>query len=788
MKKIFLQILMVCLVVPAFAQLNMTLRSKVEFPTNCNDIWGWLDESTGIEYALVGRRDGVSIVSLEDVDNAREVQFIPGPSSTWRDLKTWGHHCYVSNETSNGILVIDLSKLPNEAPYFEWTPIIDGLGPDPLSQCHNLFIDERGICYLPGTNLNSGGLIYVDVVTNPGQPEVIGWNEPEYSHDVYVRDGKIYDAQIYNGAMVIYDHNDLDTTIELGRQQTPFNFTHNIWLSDDSNIAFTTDERDNAPVAAYDISDPTDIELLDEFRPIASLNRNVVPHNVHVWSDWLLISYYTDGGIVVDASRPENLIEVGNFDTFLGNDGGTEGAWGLYPFLPSGTVLVTDIEGALFVLTPNLVRACWLEGTVTELGTGVELSDVKVEIDVAQANLGNTDASGEYTTGIATAGTYDVTFTKAGYKTKTVSAILDNGVVTTLDVELESLAKVVISGLVTRSDNGQPIEGAAVSFRNPEFNFDLMTDADGNFSSEQFPGDYEIFIGKWGFETIKIEESVDGTSPISAKLDFGYQDDFATDLGWRATSDGLAGSGFWELGVPIGTFFGGGNVVNIDQDLPDDLGDACYVTGNGGGNAGNDDVDDGIVTLTSPAMDLTQYADPMIEFYYYFFNDGGQGNPNDSVRIFMHNGVGETGIVTFTQPVQSWQKIQFVVADYLTVTDNMTFSIAASDFNPGHLVEAAFDGFKVSENNSSSTKNLLENVSIEAFPNPFEQNFTFKYQLENNDADLLITNLLGQQIEAHRLGGAHGNIQLGNNWIPGVYLAKIIQDGKTSEVLKIVKQ
>ena len=784
MKKIFLQILMICLVVPAFAQLNMTLRSEVQFSNGLNDIWGWQDPDTGIEYALVGRRDGVSIVSLEDVDNAQEVQFIPGPNSTWRDLKTWGSHCYVTNETSNGVLVIDLSKLPNEAPFFEWTPDIPDLG-GAISSCHNLYIDERGICYLAGCNINRGGLIYVDVVTNLGQPEVIGWNEPQYSHDVFVRDGIIYDSQINNGVLAIYDHTDLTQTIRLGTQRTPFSFTHNAWLSDDSRVVFTTDERPNAPVAAYDISDPTDIEFLDEFRPIASLDRSVVPHNVHVWDDWLLISYYTDGGIVVDASRPENLIEVGNFDTFLGTDGGTNGAWGLYPFLPSGTVLVTDVDNGLYVLTPNLVRACWLEGTVTEMGSGIELSDVKVEIDVAQANQGSTDASGEYTTGIATAGTYEVTFSKFGYKEKTVSAILDNGVVTTLDVELEKLSRINISGTVTRSDNDQPIEGASLSFSNSLGSFDIFTDANGNFSTEEFPGDYVIFVDKWGYKTIELEESVDAT-PINAQLDFGYQDDFETDLGWTATTDGRAASGFWVRDVPNATFFDG-NISNIGEDLPSDFGTKCYVTGNDVGRAGDDDVDDGMVTLTSPVMDLTQYADPNINFSYYFFNASGQGTPNDSVRFFMNNGIEEIGILTFTQSVQNWQPVVFRIADHITITDNMTFSVAASDFNPGHLVEAAFDGFFVEEN-LSSTKNLLQNVSLEAFPNPFEQNFTFKYQLENNDANLLITNLLGQQIESHRLIGAHGNIQLGNDWISGVYFAKITQDGKTSEVLKIVKQ
>ncbi len=787
MKKVFLPLVIVLLAIPSFAQLNMQLRSNVQFNSDCNDIWGYHDEDTGIEYALVGRRDGVSIVSLADLDNAQEVAFIPGPSSTWRDLKTWKKHAYVTNETSNGVLVIDLSQLPDAAPFFEWTPTIPDLGGD-ISSCHNLYIDERGICYLAGCNLNSGGLIYVDVVTNEGQPEVIGWNEPVYSHDVYVRDGLIYDSQINQGQMAIYDHTDLNETIILGRQRTPFSFTHNIWLSDDGNVAFTTDERANAPVAAYDVSDPTDIQALDEFRPVATIGKEVIPHNVHVWDDWLLISYYTDGGIVADASRPENIIEVGNFDTWLTSDGGFDGAWGLYPFLPSGTVLVTDIANGLYVLTPNLVRACWLEGTVTELGTGTLLNDVNVSIDVAQANMGTTDGVGKYTTGIATAGTYDVTFSKPGYMAKTVAADLENGVVTILDVELESFARVMLTGNITSAVDGSPIEGALISFSNSEFNFELTTDASGNFATEAFPGDYNIYAGAWGYNLKDLSQSIDGTSPLTTALDFGYQDDFAVDFDWVATSDGIATSGFWELGEPVGTYFGGGNVSNPEVDLPNDFGDQCYITGNGGGNAGSDDVDAGVVTLTSPSMDLTSYADPVIGFSYYFFTGGGQGPSNDSLKFILNNGIEE--VVTFVSAdlTGGWERTEINVSDYLEVTNNVTFTIETSDFLPGHLVEAAIDGFEVMENPASSTQDYLENVSLEAFPNPFSETFNFNYQLENTEANLLITNLLGQQIESHRLSGTTGNVQLGNDWIAGVYFAKISQNGKQSEVVKIVKQ
>jgi hypothetical protein len=48
--------------------------------------------------------------------------------------------------------------------------------------------------------------------------------------------------------------------------------------------------------------------------------------------------------------------EIGNFDTFVmtvPNVAGTDGAWGVYPYLPSGTILVSDIDNGLFLLKDN---------------------------------------------------------------------------------------------------------------------------------------------------------------------------------------------------------------------------------------------------------------------------------------------------------------------------------------------------------------------------------------------------------------------------------------------------
>jgi hypothetical protein len=72
------------------------------------------------------------------------------------------------------------------------------------------------------------------------------------------------------GNASIYDiHNPADVKL-IGQVKTPFEFTHNIWLSDNSQYMFTTDERANSYVASYDITNPGNIIELDRYP--ASIN------------------------------------------------------------------------------------------------------------------------------------------------------------------------------------------------------------------------------------------------------------------------------------------------------------------------------------------------------------------------------------------------------------------------------------------------------------------------------------------------------------------------------------
>jgi choice-of-anchor B domain-containing protein len=706
MKKTFLLLFGLFIANLSFSQLNMSLVSQVSYQQELNDVWGWVDPVSGVEYAIVGTTTGTSIVSLEDPTNATEVLFIPGPFSTWRDMKSWGNHVYVTNETDNGLLVIDMTGHPNNITWYEWEPMLDDINGDTkqLESCHNLYIDEFGWCYLVGCNFNNGGAMFIDVFSNPGFPEFVGYGAPVYSHDAYVRDNRFYASEIYAGNLTIYDVTDKSNPQALASQQTPFAFAHNAWLSDNSQYVYTTDELANAPIGAYDISDLSDIKEVDQFLPIETLGDGVIPHNVHVWQDWLIISYYSDGGIIVDASKPDNLIEVGNFDTFFGGGQGFNGAWGAYPFLPSGLVLVTDIGNGLYVLDANYVRACWLEGTVTNSLNGNPIPGASIVIESTQPNLGTTDIAGKYQTGQAIPGTFDVVFSATGFFPKTVSAELDNGVLTMLDVQLDPLPSVDVVGQVVRSSDGAPVPNPSIQVRSLSDNsltFDGTGDANGNFSLPSLLlGDYEIIAGAWGYKTVRIPSvGVNlNTTDIIVELEEGYRDEFFFDLGWE--TEFTANTGLWELGEPDGTGGGGGGLYNPEFDIADDIGEWCYVTGNGGGNSGNDDVDNGVVTLISPPMNLTTYNEPILHYRAWFRNGGGQGGPpDDALQVRISNGIDEVVVEEITESDPVWRPSPAInIANFIALTNNMRVIFETSDLpGSGHLVEAAVDVFEIEE-------------------------------------------------------------------------------------------
>jgi len=76
-------------------------------------------------------------------------------------------------------------------------------------------------------------------------------------------------------------------------------------------------------------------------------------HNLIIKDNLLYVSHYHDGLWIWDISDPSNPSYVASYDTYTpaGHES-YRGAWGVYPLLPSGNILVSDMQYGLFVFAP----------------------------------------------------------------------------------------------------------------------------------------------------------------------------------------------------------------------------------------------------------------------------------------------------------------------------------------------------------------------------------------------------------------------------------------------------
>jgi choice-of-anchor B domain-containing protein len=321
-----------------------------------NDIWGYRDSASNSEYALVGNRKGVLVV---DVTNPSlglvNKLWVPGVLSVWRDIKTWGNFAYAVHDhptgttETNGLMIINLDSLTYK--YVRLPVPLSNGGVDTLRRAHNLWIDEEGKLYAFGSNAGGGGAVIVDVASDPWNPVVIGNYSTYYLHDGFARNDTLYGASLWEDIQVIGVALP-SQPVTFASFDSPDHFAHNCWLSDDGNTLYTTDEVANGYVAAYDVNDLSNVDEL--FRHKVQPGTGLIPHNAHVDGDHLVTSYYTFGCHVLDVEFPELPVLAAYYDTSPQYSGtGYNGAWGAYPYLPSGRILVSDIETGLWVLDPE---------------------------------------------------------------------------------------------------------------------------------------------------------------------------------------------------------------------------------------------------------------------------------------------------------------------------------------------------------------------------------------------------------------------------------------------------
>lgn len=442
MKKL-LTLLLIAACSATYAQnKDVTLLGQLSYNPKINDVWGWADTANNKEYALVGVQNGLSVVDVTNASNPQQIQFFQGASSIWRDMKTWSHYAYTVHDNfsgnSSGIFILDLSTITNQFPsktnFFPQVSI-NGTN-ETYSRAHNIYIDENGVLYVFGCNIGNGGALMFDVATNPMSPIYLGVFDNVYLHDGVARGDTLWGAAINQGYFNVVDVSNKSNPAVWATQTTPLNFCHNLWFSDDNKRVFTTDERSGAYIGEYDVSDLNNISKLSQLR--TSFGNDVIPHNAHFHNNFLVNSYYTAGLQILDVSVPGIMLETAYYDTSPFSGTGFSGAWGAYPYLPSGNILVTDREQGLFVLSSSYPRGSYFQAQVVDTLNGNALAGAAV--DFMGGNIsGQTDITGKYLDGQVQSGTFPVEIKKAGYFDKTIQVNLQAGVVLDTIIELVPL-------------------------------------------------------------------------------------------------------------------------------------------------------------------------------------------------------------------------------------------------------------------------------------------------------------------------------------------------------------
>ncbi len=462
-----------CVGLGAQDSLEVTKLGQLPYNDIINDVWGYATPTK--EYALVGVNSGFSIVDVTTPSNPVEEHFINGNNTIWRDIKTWSHYAYVVHDgvggsrNSDGILIVDLNTIDSaNLSYTQFFPIVNiGGNSFTYRNAHNIFIDENGVLYLFGSNLSAGGAAMFDLAVDPNNPVYLGAYDGAYYHDGVARGDTLYGAAINIGKFEVVDVSNKSNPVVWASQATPNNFCHNIWFSPHNKTVFTTDEKKGAYVTAYDVSDLSSITELDRIRTGIFDPNEVIPHNTHVKGNFLVTSYYTSGLQIVDASQPDILIETAYYDTSPMSGDGFEGAWGAYPYLPSGNILVTDRQEGLFILNSSYPGACFFSTFVKDSVTQNPIPTA--DVTVVRADIdGQTDLFGNFRGGRRDTGDFLVVVEKAGYHTDTMHVKLRRGVVRHRTIALLPIGfSVDENGLVSQHINifPNPTQG--------EFNLEL---------------------------------------------------------------------------------------------------------------------------------------------------------------------------------------------------------------------------------------------------------------------------------------------------------------------------
>jgi choice-of-anchor B domain-containing protein len=745
----FLMFLALCpgLVNPAAAGAQVTLRNMVlesnrnDYTANINgdrysSVWGYV-HGDGREYAAIGTNNGTAIYNVTDPANPHQVGYITGPTSLWRNIKSYRNWIYITTEgtgTGEGLQVVSMADPEN--------PVLTSTYTATFNLAHTMHMDTtRALLFVNGPRQFISGNSYGNVPTrilslaNPAAPVYVGeWDvggyPTSYVHDSYERGDTLYFASVYAGRVRVLDNTNPAAPVEINSWTYPGAFTHSLWLDPPSHILYVADEVNGEPLKVFDVHDVMNPVMVNAF----TSNPQAIIHNPHVNGDELYLANYTEGVRILDITDPVHPAEFASADSYPGPSGSYYGVWEVYPYFPSGTVIASDMQTGLYVYTPvrnyGIVRV-----RVIDADTQLPIPGVDVHLTTQGDSL-VTPADGIVQFG-PSPGAHTVEAELFGYSNGFANVNVTNGSRDTVTFALTQLPLASFNGTVVSSGSETPLEDSEVDLA-----YTLLHD-------------HTTVSGAFGFASVpdnvyRVEVHSPGYVPgwFNRRIGPGYEDpqtirqaaapiydNLEAPSGWTVGAPGdEATSGQWVRVEPLGT----GNPapqplplgarpdaevspmmrsleanlrgaepahpepiasyaigdVQPEYDRTPGAGQFCYVTGQGTDptSIGQADVDNGRTSLTTPALALAGMSDPHIAWWQWFFADN---DANDwlAVRISNDDGVTWTDVDTLRGPLTSasWEERSIRVADFVTPTNLVKVRFVAADLAGQNVVESAID-------------------------------------------------------------------------------------------------
>lgn len=343
------------------AHYNDTSLTKLNDNQIWNDVMGWADTIKNREYMISGTSDSIYFF---DVTNPTEIKLCASFYGTNtgcinRDYYPYHHYLYaVSDQCAQvgNLQIFDMQYLPDSVVKVYQNDSISGLS-------HTIFIEEKSQRMYMNLNKRKNpetGMIEVfpmDIISleNPILPKKIGTLvfPPPHSavrvHESYVRNDTAY-CSGENAGLFIFDVRDASNPTLLSSITPPYPanaYNHSSWLDSSGKFLLFCDETTfGVGMKIYDLSDITQPRIVgNPFKEEGS------PHNAYWKGRYAYASMYYGGVQVYDLQNTNSPQITAYYDTYpIEYSSGYKGCWGVWPFLPSGNILASDMTYGLFVL------------------------------------------------------------------------------------------------------------------------------------------------------------------------------------------------------------------------------------------------------------------------------------------------------------------------------------------------------------------------------------------------------------------------------------------------------